>query len=120
MDAVGLLLLRHLIAEGDQLRLDGDVGDMGGDLGALGLAVGLDQPDGLGHGLGRDVAHGDVAALGGELTGQLPSHAGSTSGDDGCLACEVFHGVASLGLFWETLAGFPTVRQARRAQTSVL
>ena len=43
------------------------------------------------HLLDGEVAHGDVAALGGELADELAAHAARTSGDDCDLALEILH-----------------------------
>src|SRR5213076_1524401 len=64
VDHAGVVLFGDLVAEALQLALVGDVGVVGGDADALGHAVGLGQPNGLGHVPVGDVAHGDVAALG--------------------------------------------------------
>ena len=46
---------------------------------------------GVGHRRRRHVAHGDVAALGRQLAGQLAPHPGAAARDDGELPCELVH-----------------------------
>ena len=67
MQLVGLVLAGNGIAEAQDLRFVGDVGDMLGDARALGRAIAVAELARFGHGLGGDVAHGDVAAFGDEL-----------------------------------------------------
>jgi hypothetical protein len=52
MDLAGRLLVDQFIAETDQLVLDRDVGDVGGDAQALRQPLHLAQPPGVGHCLG--------------------------------------------------------------------
>jgi hypothetical protein len=65
---------------------------MRGDAQALRQPLGLAQLPGLGHRLGGNVAHRDIAALGNELARQLPAHARAASGDHGKLSGEILHG----------------------------
>jgi len=90
VDLVGVVLLGDLGSEGQHLVGVADVGLVGGDPGAGRCALLGEQPA-LGHRLGRHVAHGDVAALGGELAGQLASHAGAAAGDGGDASLEALH-----------------------------
>ena len=95
VDLVGLLVGGDLTLEAVDVLFDRDVGEVGGDLGALGRLLAA-EPGGLGHvGLG-EVAHGDAAALGHQLPGELAPHAGPTARDDRDLAGEVLHLTLSL------------------------
>ena len=91
MDLVGVVLLGDLGGEALDVIFVGDVGDMGGDAQALRQALDLAQPLGLGHRRRRHVAHGDAAALGHELAGELAPHARAAAGDDGDPPCEILH-----------------------------
>ena len=92
MDPVGCLLLGDFVAETYQLVLDRDVGDTGGDAQALRQPFHLAQPLGLGHGVGGDIAHRDIAALGNQLARQLAPHARAAPGDDSDLSGKILHG----------------------------
>src|SRR5690606_7652554 len=83
VDLVGVLLVRHLVAEADHLRLVRYVCDVGRDALALAQAGRFAQRLGLRHGAGGDVAHGDVTAFRYQLAHQLPSHARASAGDNG-------------------------------------
>ena len=96
MDLVGRLLLGQFIAKTLELVLDRDVGDMRGDAQPLRQLLHLAQPLGLGHRLGRHVAHRDIAAFRDKLARQFAAHARAASGDDGSLSGKILHGVAYL------------------------
>ncbi|MGY4217385.1 hypothetical protein ACVMFB_003884 [Bradyrhizobium sp. USDA 4522] len=110
VDLVGRLLLDQLIAEAFVVILDRDVGNVGRDAQALRQLLDLAEPLGLGHRLGRDVAHRDIAALGNELPCQLAPHARAATGDDGNLSGEILHvrsvpSLIFLALFFFVSAG---------------
>ena len=95
MDLVGGLLLNQLVAKACELILDRDIRNMGGDAQPLRQSLLFAKPLGFRHRLGRDVAHGDIAALGDELARQLAAHARAASGDDGDLSGKILHGPPS-------------------------
>ena len=87
---VGVVRRRHVLAERHELRLVGHVGDERRHHDPFRGTL-LGQQHGLGHVRRRDVADGDAAALGGQLTRQLAPHPRPAAGDDGDLACEGVH-----------------------------
>ena len=89
---------RDVLAEGDQLGLVGHVGDERRHDRALPAPPSSHSAMRVGHVRRRHVAHGDVAALGRELAGQLAPHAGAAARDDGELACEVVHRRSLVGV----------------------
>ena len=91
MDLVGVLLAGNLACEAIHLLFVRDVGHVRGDPKALRQALDLAQPLGLGHRRRRDVAHGDVAALGDQLAGEFAAHARAAAGDDGNPPCDILH-----------------------------
>src|SRR2546429_7606473 len=95
MDLVGGLLLNQLVAKACELILDRDIRNMGGDAQPLRQSLLFAKPLGFRHRLGRDVAHGDIAALGDELARQLAAHARAASGDDGDISGKIDHGTTS-------------------------
>ena len=86
---VGGVLACHLVAEAQDLRFIGDIGDVGGNACALPLLS--TEPLRLGHGLRGDIAHGDIAALGNQLARQFAAHAGAATGNDRKPAGKILH-----------------------------
>jgi hypothetical protein len=67
---------------------------MGRDAQALRQLFQLAKPLGLRHGIRRDIAHCDIAALGDELARKLATHA--APGDHSDLSGKILHGIADL------------------------
>ena len=93
MDPIGRLLLGHLVAKPLHLAFVRHVGDVDGDAQALRQSCGLAKPFGLGHRLREEIAHGDVTAFRGQLSHQLPAHAGAAAGHHRDLVGKLLHGL---------------------------
>jgi hypothetical protein len=65
---------------------------MGGDAQALRQPFHLAEPPGFRHRVGGDVAHRNIAALGGQLARKLAAHACPAAGNDGDLSGKILHG----------------------------
>ncbi len=98
MDFVGLVTVGDLAAKPLDLCGVGHVGDMGGEAQALRQPRRFAQTPGFRDPRRREIAHRDVAALGGELAHQLASHAGAAAGDGRDPAGKILHLSASSGL----------------------
>ena len=87
--------------EGQHLLLVGDVGDKRRHPRAR-RALGQGERLRLVHVLRRDVAHGNVTALGGQLADELAAHTRTPAGDHRDLAGEAFHCASSTPCDWQT------------------
>ena len=74
-----------------ELILDRNVGGVGGDAQPLRQSLHFAEPLGLGHCIGRDIAHRDIAAFGHELAREFAAHACAASGDYGELSGKILH-----------------------------
>ena len=114
VDAVGVVLARHVFGEAPYLRFVSDVGDVAGEGHALRAAVGIAKARGLRHVFGEQIAHRHAGALRHQLAHQLAAHARAAAGDDGELACEILHPFLLVGPGRQRVQ---TVRETRTSAT---
>jgi hypothetical protein len=91
VDAIGRVLFRGFVAKAHHVGFVGHVGEMRGDAQALRQPRSLALSSCLRHAVQRDVAHGDVTALGHQQAHQLAPHSRAATGDDSNPAGEFFH-----------------------------
>src|SRR5215469_10170040 len=91
MDLIGAETLGDLVAKSLDLRLVGYIGEMRRDTQALRQPRRLAQPPGFRHPLRRDIAHRDIAGLGGQLAYELSPHSRTAPCDDRDPAREILH-----------------------------
>ena len=92
MELVGAVTIGDIVAKSLDLRRLGHIGEMRGDPQALRQPRRLAQPPGFRHPFFRDVAHRNIASVGGQLTDELSPHSRAAAGDDRDPAREILHG----------------------------
>src|SRR5258708_1632198 len=95
MDTVGRVLVCGFVAKAHHVSFAGHVGEMRGDAQALRKPRSLALSSRLRHAVLRDIAHGDVTALGHQQAYQLAPHSRAATGDDSNPAGEFFHRISS-------------------------
>ena len=96
MDLVGPVPLGDFVAKSLDLRRVGHIGEMRRDAQALLQPRRLAKLPRFRHPLFGDIAHCDIAGVGGQLADELAPHSRAAAGYDRDLACEILHFTDSL------------------------
>jgi len=116
MNLIGAETLGDLVAKSLDLRCVGHLGEMRRGAQTLRQPRRLAQPPGFRHPLLGDIAHRDIACLGGQLADELPSHSRAAAGDDRDPAREILHLLPPANLVHHYTRAFKRPSDKRNAE----